>query len=268
MKIITAEERKARRQGVKALILGQAGVGKTSLLRTLEPTSTFFVDLEAGDLAVQDYQGASVEPRTWEDCRDLACFLSGPNPAMPANACYSQAHFDAIAQKFDALGSLDQITTYFIDSITVAGRLCFRWAEQQPEAVNERGKKDTRGAYGLHAREMISWLTHLQHARGKNVIFVGILEKVTDDFNVSTWQVQLEGAKTGREIPGIVDQIITMAKIDFGDGDPIRAFVCTDPNPWGFPAKDRAGRLEQIEQPHLGKLLAKLTSPAVNSAAA
>ena len=48
--------------------------------------------------------------------------------------------------------------------------------------------------------------------------------------------------------------------IDFGDGKPTRAFVCTSPNPWGYPAKDRSGRLEQIEEPHLGKLIAKLHS--------
>ena len=71
----------------------------------------------------------------------------------------------------------------------------------------------------------------------------------------------MEGAKTGRELPGIVDQIITMHWVDFGDGMPIRAFVCTAPNPWGYPAKDRSGRLEQIERPHLGDLITKLTGP-------
>ena len=71
----------------------------------------------------------------------------------------------------------------------------------------------------------------------------------------------MEGGKTGRELPGIVDQIITMQFVDFGDGNPVRAFVCTSPNPWGYPAKDRAGRLDQIEPPHLGKLIAKLVSP-------
>ena len=70
-----------------------------------------------------------------------------------------------------------------------------------------------------------------------------------------------KGAKTGRELPGIVDQIITMNWIDFGDGMPVRAFVCTSPNPWNYPAKDRAGRLEQIEKPHLGELIAKLIGP-------
>ena len=113
----------------------------------------------------------------------------------------------------------------------------------------------------MDAREMITWLHQLQHARAKNVVLVGILEKVIDDFNHAEWQLQMEGAKTGRELPGIVDQIITMQFIDFGDGAPPRAFVCTSPNPWLYPAKDRAGRLDQIEKPHLGELIAKLVGP-------
>jgi hypothetical protein len=62
-------------------------------------------------------------------------------------------------------------------------------------------------------------------------------------------------------LPGIVDQIVTYQFLDFGDGKPpVRGFVCTNPNPWGYPAKDRSGRLDQIEQPDLGKLLIKLTN--------
>jgi hypothetical protein len=30
----------------------------------------------------------------------------------------------------------------FVDSLTAAARLCFTWAEQQPEAVTDRGRKD------------------------------------------------------------------------------------------------------------------------------
>jgi hypothetical protein len=95
------------------------------------------------------------------------------------------------------------------------------------------------------------------------VIFVGILERNIDEFNVATWQLQSEGSTTARELPGIVDQIITMQFLDFGDGKPpIRGFVCTNPNPWSYPAKDRSGRLDQIEQPDLGALLHKLTTNA------
>jgi len=175
---------------------------------------------------------------------------------------YSQAHYDAVADSMGGANALSKYETYFVDSITVAGRLCFRWCEQQPESFNERGK-DVRGTYGLMGREMIAWLTHLQHTRGKNVIFVGILENLKDEFNVSSWELQIEGSKTGKELPGIVDQIATMQFVDFGDGNPVRALICTQPNAWKYPAKDRSGRLEQVEEPHLGKWLAKLTGKGV-----
>ena len=74
----------------------------------------------------------------------------------------------------------------------------FRWAEQQPEAFSDRtGKKDIRGAYGLHGREMILWLNQLQHARDKNVIFVGILERVVDEFKRREWQLQSRRRQDG-----------------------------------------------------------------------
>ena len=90
-----------------------------------------------------------------------------------------------------------------------------------PRRFRERtGKKDLRGAYGLHGRQMVLWLNQLQHARTLNVVFVGILEFATDEFNRGLWQLQCEGSKTGRELPGIVDEIITYQFLDFGDGKP------------------------------------------------
>jgi hypothetical protein len=154
-----------------------------------------------------------------------------------------------------------QFTILFADSLTAAARLCFTHSEQQPEAFTDRGRKDLRAVYGLHARGMLAWLNQLQHARERTVVFVAVLEKNVDDFNIATWQPQIEGGKTGRELPAIVDEIITMTWVDFGDRKPVRAFVCTNPNPWGYPAKDRSGRLEQLEPPNLGALIEKLTGP-------
>jgi hypothetical protein len=256
--IIPAADRTAAPRGAKMLIAGPTGVGKTSLLRTLLLSSTLFIDIEAGDLAVQDLAVDTFRPRTWPQCRDLAVVLAGPNPAVPADAVYSEAHYNAAVAD---LGSPKTYQTFFFDSLTAVGRLCFAWASQQPESFSERsGKRDLRGAYGLHAREMVAWLTHLQQARAVNVVFLGILETVTDDYNRTEHRLQLEGARTGRELPAVVDQVITMTWVDFGDGVPTRAFVCISPNRWNYPAKDRSGRLQQFEEPHLGKLFDKLSA--------
>ena len=227
--IISADERLKETRGIKGVIFGKSGIGKTSLLWTLPAPSTLFMDLEAGDLAIEGWPGDSIRPRTWQECRDFAVFIGGPNPALREDQVYSQAHYDAVCEQFGDPSALDKYETVFIDSITVAGRLCFQWAKGQPQAFSDRtGKPDMRGAYGLHGQEMIAWLTHLQHTRGKNIWFVGILDEKLDDFNRKVFTPQIDGSKTGNELPGIVDEVISMAEIAEGDGEPYRAFVCLD----------------------------------------
>ena len=261
--IITADQRMAEPRGIKGVIFGPPGIGKTSLLWTLRNSTTLFYDLEAGDLAIEGLAVDAIRPRTWTECRDFAAFIGGPNPALRADQPYSQAHYDAVCDRFGDPAVLDKYDTVFIDSITVAGRLCFQWSKGQPEAHSEKtGKPDVRGAYGLHGREMIAWLTHLQHTRAKNVWFVGILDEKLDDFNRKVFQPQIDGSKTGLELPGIVDQVITMAEFKAEDGTLQRGFVCQTLNPWGYPAKDRSGRLDMVEAPHLGRLMEKIRQPA------
>ncbi|SHF45260.1 AAA domain-containing protein [Ruegeria intermedia] len=260
--IITADERLAETRGVKAAIFGASGAGKTTLLRTLQASTTLFFDLEAGDLAVDGLAIDTIRPRTWTECRDFAVFIGGANPALRDDQPYSRAHFDAVCEKFGDPAALDRYDTIFVDSITVAGRLCFQWCKGQPEAHSDKtGKPDVRGAYGLHGREMIGWLTHLQHTRAKNVIFVGILDEKLDDFNRKQFVPQIEGSKTGLELPGIVDEVLTLTSLPDAQGELRRVFVCQTQNPWGYPAKDRSGRLEMLEPPDLGRLIDKIHQP-------
>ena len=261
--IISADERLSHRRGIKAAIFGKCGLGKTSLLWTLPSEKTLFMDLEAGDLAVEGWNGDTIRPRTWTDCRDFAVFIGGPNPALRDDQVYSAAHYASVVAHYGEASILDRYDTIFVDSITVAGRLCFQWCRGQPEAFSDKtGKPDIRGAYGLHGREMISWLTHLQHTRAKNIVFVGVLDEKLDDFNRKLYVPQIDGAKTGLELPGIVDEVLTLAEVKSDDGSLHRAFVCQTLNNWGYPAKDRSGRLDMIEEPHLGRLFEKISGPA------
>ena len=77
-------------------------------------------------------------------------------------------------------------------------------------------------------------------ARGFNIDSLAVGE--TQEPEISRMTVIAKGDDR------IVDQIMTLQFIDFGDGKPTRAFVCTQPNAWTYPAKDRSGRLEQIER--------------------
>jgi hypothetical protein len=273
LRIITADERQAELRGIKAVIFGKSGIGKTYLLLTLDDGTTLFIDLEAGDLAVQHWRGASIRPRTWEECRDLALFLAGPNPALRDEQPYSAKQYARDAEAYGDPARMDGFTTIFVDSITVAARLCFQWCRGQPEAHSEKtGKSDLRGAYGLHGREMIAWLTHLQHARGRNVIFVGILDEKLDDFNRKVFVPQIDGSKTGLELPGIVDQVVSMGLFS-REGekwrhDPERGterrLVCRAGNSFGLPAKDRSGRLDETEPADLAALLRKINATSTN----
>ena len=138
--------------------------------------------------------------------------------------------------------------------------MCLEWSSAQPEAFSEKtGKPDMRGAYGLLGREMVRWLTHLQHT-DKTVIVVGILNEEEDDLKRKSFVPQIEGSQTALKLPGIFDEVVTITNLMTEDKKLERAFVCHQQNPWGFPAKDRSGTLELVEPPNLGALLKKIRS--------
>lgn len=266
IKIIKAEDRLKEGFTTNVAIFGPAGVGKTTQARTLDPEKTLFIDLEAGMLAVQDWKGDCIDVKQmasemgahpWEIARALASVITGPDYSSP-NGPYSKPMYDSYIQHVITPEALSKYDTIFVDSITVAARFAFSWSKLQPEAFSEKtGKPDNRGAYGLLGQEMVTWLTMLQHAK-KSIIVVGILDQDKDEFNRVSWVPQIEGSKTGRELPGIFDEVLTLQNITVEGIPPYRAFVCTNTNPWGYPAKDRSGCLEMQEPPDLGALLKKI----------
>lgn len=266
---------------IKALVLGPSGIGKTTLLKSLDPETTLFVDAEAGDLAVKDWieaggaridvfgQAQALGLPVWDVARGLAAWMGGPVPGAKPDQTYSQAHYDHVRGILGDPAVLSPYRTIFFDSITVLSRACFTWAATQPRAWSDKkNAPDMLGQYGLTSDEMIGWLTHLQHVQHKNVVMVGILDQKKDDYGKTTWEPQLAGAGTGRALPGIFDEVISMVVYRDSSGQPVldeqgnqvRCFVCHSLNPQGYPAKDRSGALDPIEEPHLGRLMAKLRS--------
>lgn len=270
LRLVTADERLAETK-TTIVVFGPSKIGKTSLLWTLDPETTLFCNLEAGMKSVQGWPGTSVDVGSFTDAVNLACLIGGVAPASGADDFYSQGHYAAVTEAYGSF-NVAKFKTIFWDSITDLSRLAMVWAKRQPEAFSEKkGAPDTRGAYGLLGRETVRLLRHVQHAPGKNTVFVGGLELKVDDFGRVSYRAQTEGSKTADELPFIVDQIVTMSNFDFdkesgtflhnfGKGE-IRAFCCSSPNPWGLPGGDRSGNLQLIEEPHLGRLIEKTNRP-------
>lgn len=272
VRIITADERLSKPRKINIAIFGPSKKGKTSQARTLDPETTLFVDLEAGDLALGDWRGDKFDIRAmatelqvhpWVLARALACVMCGPDMSEPPEGPYSPQSHAAYVAGFgeEFVAGLAKYKTVFWDSITVASRHAFAWAKTQPEAFSEKtGKPDTRGAYGKLGQEMVRWLTTIQHISDKSTIVVGILDQEVDEMRRTIYTPQVEGGKTGRELPGIFDEVFTFTSFTTEAGEDYRAFVCQQINPWGFPAGDRSGCLDMVEPADLGAIIRKINA--------
>ena len=238
--IITADQRLREKKG-QAGAAGQERHRQDDPNKTLPRPRRFSWTWEAGDLAVRT--GAVTACARPPGPSSGIWWCSWPAPTgIAAEAPFSDAHYRHVCERYGDPAQLAKYDCYFVDSITVLARLALIWSKAQPQAISERtGKPDTRGAYGLLGTEMLGALMHLQHARGKHVVFVAILDERIDDFNRKVFVPQIEGAKTAAELPGIVDEVVTLAEIKAEDGNPYRAFVTHTLNPYGYPAKDRSG---------------------------
>ena len=263
MQILTAEARLAEPRGTSIVLTGPSGIGKTHALRTLDPAKTLIIDVDRGALPLLDTPFDMVRPSGWEEIADLLCLIGGANPGLPPTSAYSSTHFAKVSGLLD----VSKYDVFVLDSLTQVGRESFRWAETHPESPPRGGGRDSRQTYGQHARQMVAGLQHAQRgAPNKVIILTAVLEKLTDDRGQSEWRVQVEGDKTSRELPGIVDHVVVLDWLTFGASKkPVRAFVTQSPNEWGYPAKSRSNRLDVVEKPDLGALIKKLfetTHPA------
>ena len=193
MKIIGADERLAEPRGVKALIVGPdrrrqdvAPSHARSCAHALRRHRSWR-SRRAGSCRSTPLGSTTGRRRATWRAGSAAQIHRFPRPLVT-----HEAHFEASAARSRILIA----TTPFSSTASPRSAGCrFARPNSSRRRSRARGAKDTRGAYGLHAREMLLWLHQLQHARGKNVVFVGILESVTDEFNRAEFALQMEGRK-------------------------------------------------------------------------
>ena len=212
--------------GVKMLVYGKAGRGKTMLCGTA-PTP-IILSAEAGLLSLaRDPATATIPVITIKTVEDLT---------EAFNWCQSS-------------NDAKQFQTICLDSISEIGEVVLANAKKQV--------KDPRQAYG----ELIEKMTHLircfRDLQGFHV-YMSAKQEFNQDAvtGVNQYGPSMPGAKLSQQIPYFFDELF---QLDIGktpEGVEYR-YLRTQPD-FQYDAKDRSGSLDAIEQPNLTNIIQKI----------
>lgn len=265
--IETIEKRKLN-ENVSLLLIGASGVGKTSQIKKLKEAgfNPLVIDGEAGLLSVKDVEFDSINIRStalkcgitpWQLIRNIAVLFAGANPASRPDELYGKSHYELSKRLLGDVELYDKYDCLFFDSLSEFARDAFAWSLQQKECVTSNGSTDTRKAYGICAEELINLMRQLQHVSKKDVILSGgLIEEVV---GLDTkYKMLLIGNKAPLEIPYIFDQVCTMISGKNDDGETKRVFITNQANEFGYPAKDRSGKLDELEPANIATVINKI----------
>ena len=207
--------------GIKILLFGNSGAGKTYLSSTLEG-KTIILSAEAGLLSLQGFDIDAITINTFDELREAYDYLAGEKGN----------EYDNIV-----LDSLSEIA----------------------EVVLENAKntvKDGRMAYGEMAEKVVKIVKAFRDLQGKNVIMIAKLERAKDEISGSMlYTPSFPGAKLAQHLPYLFDEVFAL-RVDKQDDEIIR-FIQTQPdNQWS--AKDRSGKLDQFEEANLSNIITKI----------
>ena len=207
--------------GVKLLVYGQAGAGKTSLIRTL-PNPVVF-SAEGGLLSL---------------AQDNIPFIEVTDMATLTEA-YKWVTESDDAKQFDsvALDSISEIAEVVLSS-------------------EKKKSKDPRHAYGALQEIIGDLIRAFRDIQGKNVYFSAKLEKQSDELGRMLYWPSMPGNKTGQQLPYYFDEVLALRVEKDADGQTQRALMCDSDGLW--TAKDRSGRLDAWEAPDLGAIINKI----------
>lgn len=210
--------------GLKVLVYGAAGAGKTTLCTTTgDQSKTLIISAEAGLLSIRDAVCDAIPVSGLQDLRDVLTHL----------------------QKGE-----HNYTWICLDSISEI-------AEVVLEAELGRNK-DPRAAYG----EMSTRLTALIKTFRDlpyNVV-MSCKGKQVEDEGRQVWQPSLPGKQLADGLPYLFDEVFCLVASE-REGVVKRALRTVADGK--YTAKDRSGRLEAWEKPDLGEIYKKIHGPRV-----
>lgn len=207
--------------GVKLLVYGQAGAGKTSLIPTLP--NPIVLSAEGGLLSIRDANIPYIEVSSMADIQEAYEWLTKSEEA----------------KKFDSVA---------LDSISEIGEVVLNYERKQT--------KDPRQAYGAMAEQVSDLIRAFRDLSGKNVYFSAKLDKSQDEMGRMLYAPSMPGNKTGQSLPFFFDEVLALRIEKDADGNIQRALMCESDGLW--VAKDRSGKLDAWEAPDLGAIITKI----------
>lgn len=208
--------------GVKIMIYGKAGVGKTMLCSTA-PDPVIF-SAEAGLLSLRNYNIPVIQIKTVDDLISAHRWAESSEEAK-------------------------QFRTICIDSITEVGEVVLLNAK--------KSVKDPRQAYTELIDKMSKTIRAFRDLKGKNVYMVANQELTKDDFTgINTNGPSMPGSKLSQQLPYLFDEVFNLGIHKDNSGKSYR-YLRTQPD-IQYEAKDRSGRLNTIEFPNLTYIIDKI----------
>lgn len=207
--------------GVKLLVYGQAGAGKTTLITTLP--KPIVLSAEGGLLSIQDADLPFIEIGSMDDLMEAYEWLTESDEAKGYGSV--------------ALDSISEIAEVVLNS-------------------EKKIAKDPRQAYGAMQEKMSDAIRAFRDLPDRHVYMSAKLEKTQDEMGRVTYAPSLPGNKMGQSLPYFFDEVLALRVEKDADGASQRALMCDSDGLW--LAKDRSGKLGLWEAPDLGEIIAKI----------
>jgi hypothetical protein len=216
----------SRLHGVKVLVHGRAGSGKTRLCATAP--APLILSAEAGLLSLQDEN-------------------------IPVITITTIAELDEAYQFCAYSEHAKQFQTICLDSISEIAEVCL---------TNEKKlSKDPRKAYGEMQDKMIDRVRWFRDLPGKHVYFSAKQGSVKDEMTgVTLYGPSAPGQKVGPALPYLFDEVFSLETAKSQDGKTYN-YLRTGRD-LQFEAKDRSGRLDPFEPPNLTTIFEKILGKA------